>query len=593
MRSVLFKFAFVLVVVLLATAARDLYDTRELADRDTRREVGLRVGPAMEIAEEWYRQSLLPGGRPFSSGAMNDRLEEVASGKVKRVLVLDRKGAVRASSDAALVGKVWPLSPSHERLSLGESSLEYPAYLFETTGTGDMLLVAAKAIPNTPRLYSLYPSVMRTIGAVVVEAEAGDILAAVSAYWRRQIVNSAVLFCGVLVILVLAYAGWVRRPSLILVRGAEQAASDPAARIPLKGEDEFGRIAKQFNRFADAVGEQMAQISKQAQELERHAKLQEQRVERLSRTRLAMHQLASTLDLNLLRSVAVRVAPQVVSCRRSALVFVDEAFGCVTLNVHDSDTQEQAQDSEITRPLPSSRLELENTSFWPSWRSEVLREGEAHSLEASLAILQRWAGLVILMRPQEAPPFSEEEQALFHLFVEDLNGALQNARLYDMAIRDGLTGLFTRRYFEMRLEQETERSARFGMPLSLLVMDLNEFKAVNDLLGHAAGDQALRGVGQALIATTRSSDLAARYGGDEFAVLLVHTSRAQADLAASRIVKDVAAHAGLPDLPDGRRVTVSVGIASYPDDGRTKEQLISRADRAMYEHKRRLTGNSE
>ncbi len=593
MRSVMFKFAFVLVVVLLAAAARDLYDTRELANRDLRREVGLRVGPAMEVAEEWYRESLLPRGRPFPVEAMDERLRELVGGQVKRVLVLDRAGFVRVSSEPALVGQMWPLSEAERKLRLEEGTAEYPAYSFEPGGSGDVLLLAAHRIPNSPRLYSVFPSVVETVGTTVVEAEGGDILRSVSGYWRRQITNNAVLFAGVFAILVLAYFGWVRRPFLILVHGAERAASDPSARIPLSGGDEFGRIATQFNRFADAVGEQMAQISKQAQELERHAQLQEQRVQRLSRTRLAMHQLAATLDLNLLRNVAVRVASQVVPCKRAALVFVDEAFGCVSLDVYDAESQEQAQDSEITRPLPSSRLELENTSFWPSWRSEVLRTREAQALDGSLTVLQRWSGLLMVMRPQDAPPFTEEEQALFHLFLEDLNGALQNARLYDMAIRDGLTGLFTRRYFEMRLEQEAERSGRFGVPLSLLVMDLNQFKAVNDMLGHSAGDQVLRGVGQVLIATTRASDLAARYGGDEFAILLVHTSRGQADLAASRIVKDIAAHGGLPELPDGRHVTVSIGIASYPEDGQTKEQLIAKADHAMYEHKRSLNSNTQ
>jgi len=593
MRSVMFKFAFVLVVVLLAAAARDLYDTNQLARRDIRREVGLRVGPAMEVAEEWYRQSLDSQGHPFRPEAVSKRLEELAKGRVRRVVVCDRGGVVRASSDPTLAGKTWPLTPSQGQLDLRGSSPEYPAYRFETTQTGELLLVSAASIRNTPSLYAIYPSAVASVGIVAVEAEGGDILAAVSEYWRRQLVNTGVLFGGVLLILVLAYLGWIRRPFLTLVRGAEKAASDPSARIALAGNDEFGRIARQFNQFADAVGEQVAQISRQADLLRQQAQLQEQRVERISRTRLAMHQLASTLDLNLLRSVTVRVAPQVVSCKRAALVFADEGFGCVTLNVYDAESEEQATDTEITRPLPASRLELENTSFWASWRNEVLQEGQARCLDASLSILQRWTGLLMLMRPSTAPPFTEEEQALFHLFVEDLNGALQNARLYDMAIRDGLTGLFTRRYFEMRLEQEAERAGRFGLPLALLVMDLNEFKAVNDLQGHAAGDQVLRAVGQVVMATSRASDLAARYGGDEFAVLLVHTGRAQAELAASRIVKDISAHAGLPELPDGRRVTVSVGIASYPEDGRTKDQLIARADHAMYEHKRRISTGAE
>jgi len=150
------------------------------------------------------------------------------------------------------------------------------------------------------------------------------------------------------------------------------------------------------------------------------------------------------------------------------------------------------------------------------------------------------------------------------------------------AISDGLTGLYNHRYLHERLDEELVRLRERKGELTLLFIDLDRFKALNDGRGHKAGDETLRRVARILEGCSRRVDLAARYGGDEFVLALVESDAAGAREVAERICHSVA------DTVDGERraVTVSIGIASFPRDARTKDELLDKAHWAMSAAKR-------
>jgi len=158
-----------------------------------------------------------------------------------------------------------------------------------------------------------------------------------------------------------------------------------------------------------------------------------------------------------------------------------------------------------------------------------------------------------------------------------------NARLKETSFKDEVTGLYNRRFFTLRLEEELSRYRRFNHPVSVVLLDLDFFKAVNDEFGHVAGDDTLRGVAQILMKHSRGINVVSRYGGDEFAVLLVETSKAGARLYADRIREVVAKY----PFEHGKVVTSSFGVASLPDDeAATAEQLFRAADEALYAAKK-------
>jgi diguanylate cyclase (GGDEF)-like protein len=158
-----------------------------------------------------------------------------------------------------------------------------------------------------------------------------------------------------------------------------------------------------------------------------------------------------------------------------------------------------------------------------------------------------------------------------------------NSKLKETSFKDELTGLYNRRFLFVRLEEEISRHRRFGHPVAVVLFDLDGFKEVNDEQGHMIGDETLRDISQVLMRYSRGINVVARYGGDEFSILLVETSKAGATLYAERIRQIIS---NFP-YAHGMRVTASFGVASLPDDeAETSEDLVRIADEALYVAKR-------
>jgi diguanylate cyclase (GGDEF)-like protein len=156
-------------------------------------------------------------------------------------------------------------------------------------------------------------------------------------------------------------------------------------------------------------------------------------------------------------------------------------------------------------------------------------------------------------------------------------------RLSDLAFRDHLTGLYNRRSFDSRLRDEVERSRRYGRPFTLLLIDIDHFKRCNDQYGHPKGDEVLRGVSRLILSSIRRSDFAARYGGEEIAVVLPETPRDQGERAAEKIRRTVAE---LSETYTGIAITVSVGGICCEAESCEGAALVERVDAALYEAKR-------
>src|SRR5881398_3501826 len=166
-------------------------------------------------------------------------------------------------------------------------------------------------------------------------------------------------------------------------------------------------------------------------------------------------------------------------------------------------------------------------------------------------------------------------------FAARLDAAYKELKV--TSFRDDVTGLYNRRFFSLRLEEEISRFRRFNHPVSVVLLDLDGFKSINDEFGHAVGDETLREIAQILMKQSRGINVVSRYGGDEFAILLVETSKAGARLYADRIRQVVATC----PFSHGKPVTASFGVASLPDDEATNsEDLFRAADEALYAAKR-------
>ncbi len=177
----------------------------------------------------------------------------------------------------------------------------------------------------------------------------------------------------------------------------------------------------------------------------------------------------------------------------------------------------------------------------------------------------------------EVIPFAAAFEGLVRSLAAQAAVAIRNATLEDLSFKDPLTGAYNRRYFMLRIEEEAKRHTRYGEPVSLVLIDVDHFKPVNDRHGHSTGDTVLREVTHVLMENSRDFSIVTRYGGDEFAVLLVNTPKPGALRYAERILGIVARH----QFVHGH-LTVSMGVATLPDDVRAADELIPAADRALY-----------
>lgn len=191
-------------------------------------------------------------------------------------------------------------------------------------------------------------------------------------------------------------------------------------------------------------------------------------------------------------------------------------------------------------------------------------------------------GVINVTNKRHGKAFTEEDVEMLKAVADQAAVAINKAQLWDMAVTDSLTGLYVRRYFLVKLQEELHRAERYDNILSVVMADLDHFKNINDTYGHDAGDRVLKTIGQFLQQNIRDVDMVARYGGEEF-VLMIPEAANDAALILSERLRNQLSALKIGDFPP---ITISLGIATFPYDGSDMEDLIKKADAAMYAAKK-------
>jgi diguanylate cyclase (GGDEF)-like protein len=305
----------------------------------------------------------------------------------------------------------------------------------------------------------------------------------------------------------------------------------------------------------------------------------------------AARTLASTLEVDEVFALALEIAGRAVGKTFGFALFqrpdLTDSIGVHTHGLAEAE-------SERLRALIASGKRVEWSAYPAVARVE---RGPLHELLRA-AGLPEGPALVVPLRGEESDagllclletPLADETLSQLAVVAAHADVALRNAERYrrarDRAFVDDATDVYNARYLLEALDREVRRSERYGSELSILFIDLDRFKLVNDTHGHLVGTSVLRQLSRLLTQSVRQVDTVARYGGDEFTILLADTGERGARVIAERIRKWVADNAFEAEGGRTLRLTCCVGLSTYPAHGRTREALLDGADKAMYRAK--------
>ncbi|MEU4570548.1 diguanylate cyclase [Micromonospora sp. NPDC023956] len=418
---------------------------------------------------------------------------------------------------------------------------------------------------------------------------------------------AAVLLAGLLAVLAAArLARLTTRPLAELAHAVDRVArGDLTVRVPVRSSDEIGRLAGTFNRMTRETQSYVAALTRSRDQMRGHLAV-------LGDT------LASTHDLDRILRVILHSAIAATGARSGAVLLVEEEDGvlvgrCAT-GPDGDDTPEPAAlrvpvGSGVVGAVAATgeprrgRVEPDDgPPGGPGDRTYVAvpfaAPGATADVPGRAAVTGEAApgtlGVLVLYDRLGAEGFDDDDLVTLRTFAGHAAVAVENVRVHEEAQRlsltDPLTGLWNYRYLRDSIRREVERASRFGRMLSVLALDLDLFKKVNDTYGHAVGDAVLVEFARRVRGEIREVDLAFRQGGEEFVLLLPETDARGAAIVAERlgtVVRDVPveteSHSGVPGAAPVRiAVTVSVGIAVYPDHGSTAQQVLDAADEALY-----------
>ena len=394
--------------------------------------------------------------------------------------------------------------------------------------------------------------------------------------YTRSIRLRVALLMGLLLLLIGAGAALAVRSLTHTLRAFADGIRAVASgrfdqRLPVHGGDEFSQFGAVFNDMS-------SQLEQRIEELDSERRRVQEFGQRFGAALAATHDVASLLE------IVVDSAVQLARAQGARLLVADEGTDVLVEQLRRGDLGLAA--GLLDAPVRYGEG-IEGRALQS--RQAVIGDEPVPLLAAPLVAEERVLGLLTLVGNPDSP-FGRDDAERVGSLVGQGAVAIENARLHRLiqkqAKTDPLTQLLNRREFEEQLAREVERAQRFGTPVGLVVLDLDDFKLINDRFGHLAGDGVLKAAAGAIRQCTREIDQPARWGGEEFAVILPHTGIDGAARLAERL-RQAIAERQIP-TPDGRsvRVTASFGVAALPGSGTTQVELTAAADDAVYRSKR-------
>jgi diguanylate cyclase (GGDEF)-like protein len=320
--------------------------------------------------------------------------------------------------------------------------------------------------------------------------------------------------------------------------------------------------------------------------------------------------VSRSLELSTILSDALRGIAKIFPVSQVEIVVFDDESENISLKVNQKFSYQFSKGKKATTLVShqllhrlkteASSLVIDFSSYKPKFQSLNLNSNPNSSAtwtskQSIFAFPLRSKQLGVgslLIKGNQNTSWSIKDFKLLSSIGAILGPPVENSKLYKrirkLSNTDPITGLFNHRFIISKLRGEIKRASRYRHRLATIMLDIDNFKPINDQFGHLVGDRALHQVALAIVSACRATDFVGRYGGDEFLVVLPETNTTQARRVAERILKHISQLEikTLSNKPIGRRLTASIGVSAYPNNGLTTSELISQADKCLYISKR-------
>jgi diguanylate cyclase (GGDEF)-like protein len=492
--------------------------------------------------------------------------------KLADISVVSKEGTIRLSSNPAKIGTTvdW----SHPTCAVCHSSNALPTtptILLDTENS--KTLRSMNLIENEVPCHECHGDNEKYLGILLVDQDTGEDMTRITEVQKSLVGAGSITLAAIFGLIIIIVQRLVQRPVDQLLVGIRQIRKrDFETHIDTGVGGELGELAGAFNEMVIDTRGYVQQIKNKTTELSTLYSI----VERVTRS----------IDLNQLRVIILDIVMD---------SFSDISLAAIVFQVHDEDgvqvSYRNAGDSETVYKTfdddsgqIQDLLEPEIVKRWVAGEiKEITHIDQNNAILVPLRSKDKDTGL-LYARKGGGASFSDSEIQLLDALHTHVSVALENARLYSLAITDELTQLYTLRYFQHAMQEQTGKYIRYGQKYALLMLDLDDFKRINDEHGHPTGDAVLTQIAKILIRCVRDVDIVSRYGGEEFTIILSEADEKSAWMVAERI-RSQTENANMSVGEKTLRCTLSIGIACCPAHTTSVRELVEAADSALYRAK--------
>lgn len=502
--------------------------------------------------------------------------ESINNGQLLKICIIGKGGRINFSSDIGDVGEIIPLYDERCSYCHGETNSVrtfVPSILIDDNGK-EPFLRSISPIWNKKECYECHQENKKILGIFLTEKPVTNSFKLIKAVEKRILLS--VIFSWVFIIAPIYFLTervLNRRIRKLIEWTREIRKGNYSAQIDIKGKDELKELAESFKSMSENIKKNIEQIKIISTQLNILYSI--------------VNRLSKTINLNELKVIIIDVVSEILDTSSTILITKTNDEKIFDVSFKNSETVKpqnlQYHIDDNKAPLPSILSESHFSILRKNKPSDVFFSENKHIAYIPLGMREMKPGMLIAAR--DSRTFSKDETELINALKTHTSVAFENAYLYSVAITDELTGLFTLRHFHTRLEEQVSKFNRYGQKFSLMMLDIDDFKKINDTYGHPAGDSVLAETAKTISLSIRDIDLAFRYGGEEFAVILPETGGNAASFVAERIRKNIAETLIKLDGHQDVSVTLSIGVAACPANGITMKDIVITSDQALYKAK--------